>query len=843
MSQQNQKTSGNKSFILILERMLSFSIAFSGSIFFCALFPPFWNMPYWAMLLLIFAICLALYFLIASLAAHLFQSFGKTKAEYVNLGLLMVIVISMVIWLINGSLQKALYLPDVNLEIALQSKTNQDTDILIDLPQVTLASQTISPGTGSNIPCTITDNQLSLSGQETCSLSYPVPISRVNNLTVTLPHTSYPVDAVITIRHIRHNIDMAGIDGKSIRIEETVDPSFSPKKIRYSIWTANVYFCTFFLILFLHYLENSRLCNLLNRFSKKRKNIANYFLAAFFILVALIYTVNRLTPNAFHFVNLYSDAANIASFAAANAHPENFLRDPFLSDPVNYNGYFVFHVPLIQGLGNLFNDYSAAFTVLLFPTILLQLFGYYFLGKTLFKNQLLGFLLSLTTLFTVSIPYFSNEFFGLYGDVVPRVLFQAVLPYVLILLISIASKPDRWWLGSIVFILLFYIHPVSGPNWLMAFFISLILIMVLQFRSVLWKPLTLSLSISIFGLIPFVMAFFVPSGSGNLDFNLIKEIYTYRLSSQTDPILRLVRYFIKMQIEPYPVEIFLWITSLVFLFATLVLIVKTLLSKKELQTGQCNLLIVALLASWWIAGLLSTIGIPLLDEFYTRSTGNLPVLREIRRNIRYLLPLLWITFYWIIQTASQRAADLKNNPISNTLKMNLYLFAVLVTSLYFYQVQPFTDPVIAQSINCLQQGKLICEASETKSQKLDFYEHVCQIVQPDELIFPDPSPAYLGDTLIPRYYCQRSIAYTYKDGASTGNSSMSFIENWWKITQEISPLLPTDGSTLNLEILQMAKNLDSDYFIFINPQPATLTDLNQDFIIYQNDYALLYKLP
>nr|MBI9052149.1 hypothetical protein [Anaerolineaceae bacterium] len=328
-----------------------------------------------------------------------------------------------------------------------------------------------------------------------------------------------------------------------------------------------------------------------------------------------------------------------------------------------------------------------------------------------------------------------------------------------------------------------------------------------------------------------------------IDLTLMKEIYAYRLSSQTSSILHLLRYFIKMQIAPYSTEIFLWITSLLFLLAAAIFIGKTIVSKKEWQTDNQNPLLAVLLFTWWVATLFSSIGIPLLDELFTNATGNLPVLREIRRNIRYMLPLLWITFFWLIQNASIWVKNLKNNPISKTIQAHVILFSIVITTAYFYQVQPFSDPVIQNSIHCLQQGKLVCDIPGNSNQKVEFYENVCDIVQPDELIFPDPSPAYLGDSLIPRYYCMRSIAYSYKDGGNVNTPSMIFINEWWEISQQIEKLLPTSETPLNFDVLKIAQIKQADYFIFINPDPKNLAEFDIQQIVYQNDYGVLYKLP
>nr|MBI9052114.1 hypothetical protein [Anaerolineaceae bacterium] len=634
---------------------------------------------------------------------------------------------------------------------------------------------------------------------------------------------------------------LSQIGQDTIQWNEAVNSSFSPKKIRYPLCVMSFYFCTIILFLGLYALGRTRFYATIHQIFEARKATAYILTAVIFLLIAFFYTAGRLGSSPWKFIDLQSDAANIASFAAAYAHPENFSRDPFLSNPANYQGYFALHVPLIQGLGNLFGNYATAFTVLLFPTILVTLAGYYILGLKLFKNRLLAFLLSFVTIFPISLPVY--EYYGLSGDILPRSLFQALLPYALFFLLQIINKPKRWWLCSLLFTLLFYVHPVSGPSWLLALYFSFALIMLLQYRHIFWKPFFVSIFLSIVGLIPFVRAFFVPSGNEVIDIPLIKEIMAYRLSSQTVNVIDLYSHYIESQIMPHSTVLILWIINLLFFMVSVGLIIHYLITKKDWFTNKPHLQTAVLIFAWWTAILFASIGIPLLDEYYTNATGNLPVLREIRRNLRYFIPLLWITLFWIIGTALAWTKQLKNNSIGKSLQTNLLFFAMLLAGAYLYQVRPFKDAALQNGISCLRKGKLFCDVTGNTVEKLAFYDNVSTIVQPKELIFPDPSPVYLGDTLIPRYYCIRSVAYTYKDGSSAGNSSMSFIKDWWKISQDMEKLLPTNDAPLNLEVLQIANDLNANYFIFINPDPHNLTLLNPDKIIYQNNYGVLYKLP
>ena len=65
---------------------------------------------------------------------------------------------------------------------------------------------------------------------------------------------------------------------------------------------------------------------------------------------------------------------------------------------------------------------------LLLPTILLQLIGFYFLGRVLYRSRLWAFLLAVITAAMVT-EVGLGEFWGIWRDVLPRFTFQAFLPF------------------------------------------------------------------------------------------------------------------------------------------------------------------------------------------------------------------------------------------------------------------------------------------------------------------------------------------------------------------------------------------------------------------------------
>src|SRR5437870_715799 len=189
-----------------------------------------------------------------------------------------------------------------------------------------------------------------------------------------------------------------------------------------------------------------------------------------FGLLALIFYLGRW-GGAYPFVFLESDAANIAGFAAAWDHPELFQGDELLGDQRNFGIYSTIHIPLIRALAKLTGDYGTAFIFLLGPHVFIQALGFYILGRVLFQSRYWATLLAIVTMMPVWLNL--GEYWGIYDDPLPRVSFQALLPYLLAGTFYWRSNPAVWpWLLGFAGALI-YVHPVSAPGWILAVWLGM----------------------------------------------------------------------------------------------------------------------------------------------------------------------------------------------------------------------------------------------------------------------------------------------------------------------------------------------------------------------------------
>ena len=155
-----------------------------------------------------------------------------------------------------------------------------------------------------------------------------------------------------------------------------------------------------------------------------------------FVLVAALFQFGRWAE-AYPF--LYGDAGNVASFAAAWDHPELFVNDNLLGDSGHFRFYAVIHVPLVRWLNRFVGDYAIAFTSLLGPLVLLQAIGFYVFGRVVLRGRWWAFLLSIASLMLV--PLNLGTFWGIYRDPISRIMFQALLPFLLAAAYYWRSRP------------------------------------------------------------------------------------------------------------------------------------------------------------------------------------------------------------------------------------------------------------------------------------------------------------------------------------------------------------------------------------------------------------------
>ena len=180
----------------------------------------------------------------------------------------------------------------------------------------------------------------------------------------------------------------------------------------------------------------------------------------FFFILSVLFFLGRwngLTP----FSDLHSDAAYLSAYAASLDHPEAFAGDSLFNSPGNFGYYTSLQVPIIRLLTKFTGGYGLSYILLMVPYVFIQLTGFYFLGKLLYKSKFFSFLLAFTTIFIIYTQ--AGDYWGIWYDPQPRMMFQAFFPWLLLLVFLSLTKPRLRWLVMIAIGFLMYVHPVSTP--------------------------------------------------------------------------------------------------------------------------------------------------------------------------------------------------------------------------------------------------------------------------------------------------------------------------------------------------------------------------------------------
>ena len=195
--------------------------------------------------------------------------------------------------------------------------------------------------------------------------------------------------------------------------------------------------------------------NLFNRLSDTDKPISaiDWYIIAGFGFIGFIEFLD------WPYAIFGGDAGVYADLAAGWMWPERYGGDPLIGDPASSGPYItIIIVPILMAMSVIFDNPIFAAFVLIIPLICLQGSGFYFLGRYVFGTRLQGFALARATL--VAVPHTDWQ---LYSTVLPRFIFQAYFPFLLLAFLHWAPKPKNWiWLMAGAG-LGFYIDPVSAP--------------------------------------------------------------------------------------------------------------------------------------------------------------------------------------------------------------------------------------------------------------------------------------------------------------------------------------------------------------------------------------------
>lgn len=511
-------------------------------------------------------------------------------------------------------------------------------------------------------------------------------------------------------------------------------------------------------------------------------NAWDVLLAVAFLLLGAALLLARLQQN-YPNVILDSDAANIASFALVQGHPELFTGDLVLSNPSQFANYATIHLPLTRVLNRLAGNFGLAFVLPLGATVFLQLLGFYILGRVLLRSRLWALLFTLAA----AAPLRMNvgEFWGLWSDPLPRFAFQAVLPYLLSLAVVWRDQPRRWPVVMILAGLMVFLHPVSAPTWGFAIWLGLWLCHPAE-----WSPrkrLLVMLGLGglfLLALAPFGLNYLAYQPKGRPEnyaevMNILLTIYPERLGDTLVKFSQL-----------------LWSEGLVIGLAglglTIYLTHKAGAVKEELPSpkrGGAGRRGLPLLVLAWMAGLLLiAVGLTAVERAVEAALQILPLQTELIRALRYTIPLLLLFCLWPLTLLAGRTQNQGGRWL-------IRLAGILLVTGWL-AAHPLTHklPLVA---DCLQQGALVCSPNRQVDEVLSVLQ---QTPRGTAVLAYCQDPAHEALMMSTRYLAMRPLVFTSSD-IFFNYTNAERLERWKSINAEFKRIRTLDNADRRLDAL------------------------------------------
>ncbi len=523
------------------------------------------------------------------------------------------------------------------------------------------------------------------------------------------------------------------------------------------------------------------------------------------------------------------DLKVIFTMASATDNPEAFSNDPVYSDPRHYSFYtpgFVAGVRLFQRL----TGSHAAFCRFFSPVLLvLQLVGFYLLGRALFGNRWAGLALAILSLCYVNLPRGTYVGWRGYRYVSPRTFLMSLAPFVFWFALHFRKRPWAWFLAMALLGVLAYIHPVSAPVLALGLWASFF-----AFHPAEWswrRRLGTALAcgaVFLIAVLPFALWYraHVQLGSAPPE-GLSQDQALALMNARVADIAGVWRAFTQ--------------TCLAWLRFPLVVVLCLSCVGAILGILHCSTRKVVVICLLWLAGIWgASFLVPALDEVLSGMTGRLPSQISLARGMRYFSwPLMALML--LLPRAGAKFAE----RWSCRVKLSTWLHrgALILTVTGMLCMLGSRPP---QGIGQLVRkqwckGRLVPRASKQQADLKAAFEAIKERTAPGTRLISESEEA----AMVARYYCLRPLAHTRKDGGLLLYTDVEAMSAWaanekrWQAAcaeaKEERTILP---------LTAVARELKADYLLTRHDRASDVSELPQKGfrIVYSNDSWLLLEL-
>ncbi len=500
-------------------------------------------------------------------------------------------------------------------------------------------------------------------------------------------------------------------------------------------------------------------------------------------------------------VDLSTDAANYATMAAANTHPDAFVHDPAYNDKDRYGVHDTAVTALFPALTH-DNNYGLAYLQLTGIQFFLHGLAFYFLGLFLLRKpwQAIFFSLIMSQAYWLTFgTYWGNGYY----DYLPRSTFEIFYAFFIIAALRLRNSPRLWPLFMIGIGLTAYIHSISTLPTALGFWLGFVLCRPQETpwtKHLLWLVFC---GLCFIATISPIVLGFVGHGTAlsQDDVHFMRRIVALRYNIEfTHYWVGLKDYIVLYTLAPlFPLGI-----------AGYVCIQKWADAKTQAQANQF---------ACWALGVLFCLALFILDQEMGRILERKPLEFDLVRVVRFWIFLAICLLFMGANVLYAKCQKHKKRWLSLHIILFMVLFASgapqkLLVSLPWYWNQGESLRYENAYAPALQRHAIL-KAVQTHTHK-------------GQLIF-DPH----GDRAI-RYWALRGLVYSWQDCSIYYYAKdLPGLRTWYTLQEQLK--------TAPTAYMRLAKEHKADYLI--SHRPEDIKELEQiGDIVWKNSQALLIRL-
>jgi len=240
----------------------------------------------------------------------------------------------------------------------------------------------------------------------------------------------------------------------------------------------------------------------------------------------------------------------------------------------------------------------------------------------------------------------------------------------------------------------------------------------------------------------------------------------------------------------------------------------------------------------WMAGIaFVTILVPMVEQSIERTFRIIPLQTELMRGMRYLVPFLFIFWFYPL-------AELTNRAARTGLTRTVFAVGTLLTLSWLILNPPSPMAVIPNILQCWSQGRLICRDETDYANALTYIRNDT----PENAKFV----VFLTNRwsgIEVRYLGLRPMVYAYKDRGQLAFTNLEALRTWNYYLQRENAIYSRNNSpTLEIQqqrMIDFARDAEANYLLTDFPFPPGVLTGRDVTRVYQNGtFSILeiYKL-